>query len=68
MLRDKIINNTPWDKDQFPYYLKGRNFRGTSFHDIGHKSRKYVQRNLQNIEQPRRFAPQNLMIFSIKKK
>ena len=53
-------------------YLKGRNFRGTNFRginfrDFGHNSQKQVPRNLQNIEQPRKVVPQNLMMFQLKK-
>ena len=43
------------------------NFRGTSFRNFAYKSRKYVSQNLQNIEQPQKFVPQNLMIFQFKK-
>ena len=43
------------------------NFRGINFRDFSHKLRKYVPQNLQNIEQTRKFVPQDLMIFQLKK-
>ena len=45
----------------------GTNFRGINFRDFGYELRKLVPRNLRNIEQPRQFVPQNLMIFQLKK-